>query len=74
MAQEQKQEAVSRKRQPKNGNRRVVVELTAEEYQTLTKVSADQMREPNNMLSFALRGKISQLIETAAPQRMLHLE
>lgn len=64
----------ARKRQPKDGRRRVVVEISQVEYDALLKTAADQMREPNNLLSFALKGKVSQLIESASPQRILKLE
>jgi hypothetical protein len=51
-------EATTKKRQAKPGTRRVTVNLSESEYTELVKVSQAQMREPNNMLSFMLAGRI----------------
>lgn len=50
------------KRQAKPGTRRVTVNLSDEEYKYLVRFSANQMREPNNMLSWALQGQVSQIL------------
>jgi hypothetical protein len=47
-----------KKRQAKPGTRRVTINLSEEEYKELVAVSQAQMREPNNMLSFMLAGKV----------------
>ena len=51
-----------KKRSPKPGTRRLTVSLTEDEYKALVEVSADQMREPNNMLSFLLKGRIEGML------------
>lgn len=56
----QKQE---KKRVPKSGFRRVTVTLAEEEYKMLVGVAEQQMREPNNLLSFLLKGEIASLVD-----------
>ena len=45
-----------KKRQAKPGTRRITVELPEEEYNALRVAAEKQMREPNNLLSYMLRG------------------
>jgi hypothetical protein len=52
----------TKKRQAKPGTRRVTVNLSEEAYKVLVDVSRDQMREPNNMLSFMLAGRIESIL------------
>lgn len=59
---EQKQETVQKKRQAKPGTRRLVVNLSEQEYGEVVKYAGEQMREPNNMLSFALRGRVTSIL------------
>lgn len=57
------EKAVPKKRQAKAGTHRVTVTLTEEEFESLTNIATDQMREPNNMLSFMLKGRISGILQ-----------
>lgn len=51
-----------KKREMKPGTRRVTVVLTEAEYKYLADMAVEQMREPNNLLSFALRGQMADLL------------
>ena len=52
-----------KKRESKPGTQRIMVTLAEGEYKALVEEAAKQMREPNNLLSFLLRGQIQNLIE-----------
>lgn len=51
-----------KKRQAKPGTRRVTVSLSEEEYEELVEIAGKQMREPNNMLSFMLAGRLGGML------------
>lgn len=55
-------EAVAKKRQRQPGFKRVVVNLTEEQYTKLAEVAKAQMREPNNLLSFILSTSFNGLL------------
>lgn len=57
--------AAQKKRMPKPGTKRVMVTLDEAEYNYLVQTAGDQMRDPNNLLSFALRGRIENLLGSA---------
>jgi hypothetical protein len=51
-----------KKRQAKPGTRRVTVNMSEEHYKGLVELSAREMREPNTMLSFMLRGRLPSML------------
>jgi hypothetical protein len=58
-------EQKEQKRAVKPGFRRVVVTLAEADYKALVETAEAEMREPNNMLSFALNGRINDVLAAA---------
>lgn len=56
------EEKAPKKRQAKPGTRRVTITLPEAEYNALAKLAESQMREPNNMLSYMLKGRIEGML------------
>lgn len=56
------QVAAKKKREPKPGTRRVTVTMSEPEYKALADLAQREMREPNNMLTFILKGNLSEMI------------
>ena len=62
---EKTEQVAEKKRRGKNGYRRVTVTLTEADYEELSRIAADELREPNNLLSFALKERLTGLLSQA---------
>lgn len=51
-----------KKRQAKPGTRRVTIALNDDDYKALAVFAENEMREPNNMLSYLLKGRIKGML------------
>jgi hypothetical protein len=66
MAEQAATQVAPKKRIAKPGTRRMTIAVSDTEYSKLVTFAAGEMREPNNMLSYILRGKISDLLDAFA--------
>lgn len=62
MAEVQAAVKAAKKRESKAGHRRVTVTIPDESYKELERLASDQMREPNNFLSFMLKDRIQSML------------
>ena len=52
----------SKRRAAEPGTRRVTITLQEDDYKALVEFAKNEMREPNNMLSYLLKGRIKGML------------